>query len=280
MDDGQKRIFLGLKWKMFLVLTLVFLVVNGSSAFLVYRKTAGLLETQLANRRIKQVRDLNLVLSDSFARLGDLAAFLSQLMIPMRETSTYSPRHWMSPKLTVQGEALVTGWGMDGVYYFAADDIRTAAVTWPARRAAPEIEALLEQGRRSQRTQARLVCDDDCAQIVVSPVLYRKRLAGLLVVERAIARSQKRFRNCPVPISSYSIQRTQAAMPASDCARHPGWWVLRRPVQTRWPEFCEHRRCLPLSVGCQSHRNGFATLPNGMTYTGRQSLAGNLVSTL
>ncbi|MGB5496602.1 MAG: ATP-binding protein [Sedimenticolaceae bacterium] len=193
VDDGQKRIFLGLKWKMFLVLTLVFLVVNGSSAFLVYRKTAGLLETQLANRRIKQVRDLNLVLSDSFARLEGLAAFLSQLMIPMHETNTYSPRHWMFAKLAVQGEAIVTGRGMDGVYYFAADDIRTAAVTWPARRAAPEIETLLEQGRRSQRTQARLVCDHECAQIVVSPVFYQKRLAGLLVVELAIAASQKRF---------------------------------------------------------------------------------------
>ncbi len=193
MDDGQKGIFLGLKWKMFLVLTLVFLVVNGGSAFVVYRKTAGLLETQLANRRIKQVRDLNLVLSNSFARLGDLAAFLSQLMIPMPETGTNSPRYWMSAILPVQGEALGTSSGMDGVYYFAADDIRTAAFTWPAQRAAPEIETLLEQGHRSQGTQARLVCDYDCAQIVVSPVFYQSRLAGLLVVERTIAASQKRF---------------------------------------------------------------------------------------
>ncbi len=193
MGDGQKRIFLGLKWKLFLVLTLAFLVVNGSSAFLVYRKTVGLLETQLANRRIKQVRDLNLVLSDSFARLGDFATLISQLMIPMRETDVYSPPHRKSALLSVQGETLGTGWGVDGVYYFAADDIRTAAVTLPAQRAAPEIETLLEQGRRSLGTQARLVCDDECSQIVVLPVLYQRGLAGLLVVERTIAASQKRF---------------------------------------------------------------------------------------
>ena len=193
MDDGQKRIFFGLKWKMFLVLTLAFLVVNGSSAFLVYRNTAGLLEAQLASRRTNQVRDLDLVLSNSFARLADFATFLSQLMVPVSDTDTYSPRHWKSALLSVQGKTLGTGWGMDGLYYFAADDIRTAAVTWPAQRAAPEIETLLEQGRRSRATHARLVCDDDCSQIVVSPVFHQRGLAGLLVVERTIAASQKRF---------------------------------------------------------------------------------------
>ena len=193
MDDRQQRIFLGLKWKMFLVLTLAFVVVNGSSAFLVYRKSAGLLETQLANRRIRQERDLNLVLSDSFARLENFAAVLSELMMPKRETEAYSPWHWRSALLSVEGETLGTSWGIDGVYYFAADNIRTAAVTLPAHRPAPEIETLLALGRRSLGTQARLVCDDDCSQIVVSPVFDESGLAGLLVVERTIVASQKRF---------------------------------------------------------------------------------------
>ena len=81
--DGRGQI--SLKWKLFLALSLVLVLVNGGFSFLVYHKTAQQFEAEQAGTRIAQVRDLDVVMSGGLESLSTFASFTPQLSISVPE---------------------------------------------------------------------------------------------------------------------------------------------------------------------------------------------------
>ena len=188
-----KRSFLSLKWKLFIVLSLVLVTVNASLAYLVFRKTTGQFESEQLERRMVQVRELKVVLSKELESISTFSSFIPLLSTPAISNGTTHPRELLSAVLSEHGLMLAVEWGVEGVHYFSFDHLQAPLVSWPAGRVIPLVADLLDRVRRDEIPQGHLSCENSCYQVVTLPLLQKGETAGYLIVERSIADSLREF---------------------------------------------------------------------------------------
>ena len=189
---GAGRHFLSLKWKAFLAISLALLLTNAGIAWLVFVRATAHFDEQQRDRQALQARQLEVVLAQGFQAMSTFASFIPQLSVPGAVDEPGLARR-LGSVLDEHGVLLEVEWGIEGIHYFAAEKPATALVSWPAGRSAPQLAGLLEQARREEAPQGRLVCAGGCVQVVALPLLERGRTVGFLAVERSIGDSLHDF---------------------------------------------------------------------------------------
>ena len=185
--------FLSLKWKLFIVFSLVLVTVNASLAYLVFRNTAAQFEAEQLERRMVQVRELKVVLSKGLESLSTFSSFIPLLSTPEISNGATHPRELLSAVLSEHGLMLAVEWGVEGVHYFIFDHLQAPLVSWPTGRDVPPVADLLDRVRRDEIPQGHLTCENSCLQIVTLPLLQQGETTGYLIVERSIADSLREF---------------------------------------------------------------------------------------
>ena len=195
MEKQQRQAlpYLSLKWKSLLILSLVLVLVNGGFAYLVFEKTTGQFESEQAQKRLIQARELAAALSQGLNSMSTFAAFIPHLSVPTSAAQTGELRTRIESALEEHGFLLDVEWGVKGVHYYTDDQFDNPEVSWPQERYAPEVSGLLSLADREEAPQGRLLCKSHCMQLVALPLLHKGRTTGHLLIERLIGDSLREF---------------------------------------------------------------------------------------
>ncbi len=185
--------FLSLKWKSVFVLSLVLVMVNASLAYLVFRKTTRQFETEQNDRRLVQVRELNVVLSKGLDSISTFSSFIPLLSAHEIPTDSDKFADLISAVVSEHGLMLAVEWGVEGIHYFGVEEPGVPIVSWPEGRPLPPVTKSLQLVRRDEVPRGQLACDVHCYQVVTLPLLQHGKTSGYLVVERSIVDSLKEF---------------------------------------------------------------------------------------
>ena len=195
MEDrqGQTSPYLSLKWKSLLTLSLVLALVNGGFAYLVFEETTAQFESEQAQKRLIQARELAAALSQGFESMSTFAAFIPRLSVSAPGAQSGDLGSRIAAVLDEHGFMLDVEWGVKGVHYFTNDRFDAPVVSWPSQRHAPEVSGLLHLTGLEEAPQGRIVCEAHCIQLAALPLLHRGRTSGYLLVERLIGDSLREF---------------------------------------------------------------------------------------
>ncbi len=192
MSSGN-RSFSSLKWKAVIVLSLVLAAVNGSLAYLVYRKTAGQFEAEQDQRRLTLAREFDVESSKAFESISTFASFIPYLSTSQSSNRSGWGEQTIAEVLKKHGALLDLAWGVEGVHFYDRYLLSRPLISWPEDRAAPKLGNLLETVQDDEVPQGRLLCDMHCVQLVALPLLQGGSTQGFLVVERSVGDSLKEF---------------------------------------------------------------------------------------
>ena len=182
----SNRPFLSLKWKILLVVSIILLLVNAATAYLVFLKTTHQLDADLQKTRAVQERELKDVFSRAFEALATFAYFIPQLSGGSDMALTGKPGERIASALRKHGVMLNLEWAVEGVHFFDAVDIETVTYSWPMARKVPPVADELTAALRDDILIDRVICTEECVQLAVIPVLDDGETAGVLVIERAL----------------------------------------------------------------------------------------------
>lgn len=178
------RRFLSLRWKAVIALSLTLMLVNASLAWLAHRQSASQFELRQANLREQQNRQLHALLDDGYQGMSKLASFIP-LLESAQNTETLTEH--LQRVLGRNGALLDLEWDIRSVHLIEPEG--HALVSWPdgAPRPPTELRALLSETPEAR--VAMLLCRPDCRQYLATPILWRGRFAGTLVLSRSLADS-------------------------------------------------------------------------------------------
>ncbi len=196
MEDRQQptSLYLSLKWKSLLTLSFVLALVNGGFAYLVFQETTGQFESEQAQMRLIQSRELNAALLQGFDSMSTFAAFIPRLSVLTPEGPPADLRSRIAAVVDEHGFMLDVEWGVKGVHYFVDGRLDAPVVSWPRARHAPDVAQLLQLAGQEEAPQGRLLCAAYCIQLVALPLLEQGRTGSYLLVERLIGDSLREFR--------------------------------------------------------------------------------------
>lgn len=259
----KKSSLFSLKWKMLIVLSLVLALVNGSFAYLVYRRTTGQFEIEQANKRLTQASEFDVVLSKAFESMAAFASFIPMLSVKEKSEGMKWREQRIAAVLSEHGRMLDVEWGVEGVHYYAKGELGRPLVSWPEDRAAPAAAGLLALTGRDEAPQGRLVCAVQCVQLIALPLLHRGDTGGFLVVERSIGDSLKEFHLLSgAEVALLSKGNSSAGLGA----RHlDGWGFTVWGSRTRGPHYLWSQHCRAVWNRMRSFTNRceFSRRPNG-----------------
>ncbi len=232
MEDRQRQIspYLSLKWKSLLTLSLVLALVNGGFAYLVFEETTDQFESEQAQKRLIQARELTAALSQGFESMSTFAAFIPRLSVSASAAQSADLRSRIAAVLDEHGFMLDVEWGVKGVHYFVDGRFDSPVVSWPSDRYAPDVTGLLHLTDLEEAPQGRILCETHCIQLVALPLLHDGRTSGYLLVERLIGDSLREFHL----LSGGDIAILMHALEALDeNARTISSWSVVVPAVTR-----------------------------------------------
>ena len=180
------RSFLSLKWKILLVVSTVLVLVNSGMAYLAFLKTASQYDAELQHIRVVQERELEDAFFSAFEALTTFAYFIPKLSGDLDTREVVKPGDRIASALREHGLMLSVEWAVEGVHFFDAEAIDTAAYSWPLGRVVPKIADDLTTVLRDDVMLSRVVCDAECVQLAVLPLLEDGETAGILLIERAL----------------------------------------------------------------------------------------------
>ena len=179
---SSSKLFLSLRWKALIALSLLLLVVNASLAYLAYRQSSGQFEREQAQVRHQQDRQLRAMVAARFEEMSRLAS-LVPLMGPSPPLPSLEAQ--IAAAVEANGALLDVEWDIRSVHWLEPG--AAARNIWPetAGPLLPELSRML-----AQTPEARidlLACRPECRQYVATPLLDDGRFAGALVLVRSLA---------------------------------------------------------------------------------------------
>jgi len=175
-------IYLSLRWKALIVLSIVLALVNASLAFLAYRQAAEQFERQQMAVRDRQIRQLQALLDDGYRQMARLANIVPLLGSDQSDQTINERLHHA---LDHHGFMLDLEWDIRSVHWIQPND--QAVLLWPNQAQALPAELITRLQGSPEQTATLLTCAPDCYQYLAAPLLWQGRSTGALALGRSVA---------------------------------------------------------------------------------------------
>lgn len=175
--------YLSLRWKSLIALSLALIAVNASLATIANLQLVAQFERQQAAVREQQVRQLRALIDERNREMSKLASLVP--LLGNGGTDAEGLKEQIEQALDTNGALLDLEWDIRSAHWVEPEG--ATSMTWPAT-AAPLPEALLAQLTKApESTLETLFCNAACRQYLATPLLWKGRFAGTLVLGRSLA---------------------------------------------------------------------------------------------
>jgi len=180
-DPVPSSRFLSLRWQVLIAVSLVLILVNAGLAVLARAQALEQFAFQQRLVREQQARQLRAIMREREQEMSKLAPLIPLLGPADAPGLTEQLR----AALETHGALLDLEWDINSVLWLAPDG--AVRLLWPAG-APPAPPALRERVREQpEQSLSMLGCVEGCGQYLATPLLWRGRFAGTLVLRRSLA---------------------------------------------------------------------------------------------
>lgn len=181
-SSSSPALYLSLRWKALIVLSLVLVLVNASLAFLAYRQAAEQFKQQQIEVRDRQVRQLYALLDDGYRQMSRLANIVPLLGSDQSDQAINERLH---QALDHNGFMLDLEWDIRSAYWIQPKG--QSILLWPDHAQGLPAELIERLQRWPEQTATMLACAPDCYQYLAAPLLWQGHSAGALALGRSVA---------------------------------------------------------------------------------------------
>lgn len=177
--DSKNKVFLSLKWKVVLLLSIVLLLANGTLAMMFYLSTIEHLELQqnknLAqqNRELQSLLQVDEALMQNFAEMLPITSYTSNSDLELAES--------LSSLLEENGELIYATWGIEELFYVSSKG--SVLYQWLDLNYSNDLKQFVFNVMKTEEPGSLLRClSTRCDLVVAIPVLdFQQNVNGLLL---------------------------------------------------------------------------------------------------
>ncbi|MEW8627916.1 MAG: EAL domain-containing protein [Candidatus Thiodiazotropha sp.] len=187
--DGHKEekqpYFLSLKWKVMLLFSLVVLIMNAGLAGMGYLQQLKLFDTYQQQIYEQQNRQVRALLDTSFFRLEQIALMIPSLAEAASQDNTIPLSEKLQTFFMHSAVTLEMEWGLEEAAYYSSENI--LEFNWQTGALGAPFTELVNSVNKLETPLTMLQCNIRCSQYVATPLLYKGKHAGVILVGRSIA---------------------------------------------------------------------------------------------
>ncbi len=182
---SSPRLFLSLRWKALIAISLVLLVVDATLALMANRYARAQFELQQVSVHGNQVRQLRGLLARNFEEMTRLVTLMPLLGLGDIASRPGATSGGLGGGPETDVILLNREWGLQSVFWLSPDG--QSSLIWPEQAPPLERELVADLIRKKDSVTRMVICDSACLQVLASPILRGGHFAGTLVLGRSLA---------------------------------------------------------------------------------------------
>lgn len=185
MNSKQKySIFLSLKWKVVLGISLVLIIVNFAVTVVTYNQVLSQFDQSRLKTQQTYKREFDGLVKNSFDRMRQLSYLIPLLKVNSSLSDNISGAQQFPAKLEriikQHISLLQIEYGLNSLYYFQRTE--QALVVWNAHELPESVKTILKTSLKTEQPQSILDCHEQCNLYTVTPLLHQNGETGILLL--------------------------------------------------------------------------------------------------
>ena len=189
--NTKRSIYLSLKWKVILGISLVLIIVNVAVTLVTYNQIQSQFEQNRLQTQQTYKREFDGLVSNSFDRMRQLSYLIPLLKAGSSSTEASSNPDAIQNKQNTFPQqlqqiikqhisTLQIEYGLNSLYYF--QDTAHPLVTWNSHQLPDAVKTKLKKSLISEQPASLLECQEQCNLYTITPLLHENGETGLLLL--------------------------------------------------------------------------------------------------